>query len=127
MRRAANTRAWLTVLPSTVNGTEMGSQERRDAHFLRYGLYPPELPKYCNGCEARFSISHALDCKKGGIVTARHNELRDGVEDLEGKAFTPSHVCDDPSIYSGRAVSRMKPTPAGSTKPNPTRETPAAP
>ena len=43
---------------------------------------------------------------------ARHNELHDGVADLAGKAFTPSHVRDDPLIYSGRAVKRMKATPA---------------
>ena len=49
------------VLPSTVNGTELGAQEWRDILFLRYGLEPPDLPNYCNGCEARFSISHALD------------------------------------------------------------------
>ena len=127
MRRAAKTRAWLTVLPSTVNGTDLGAQDCRDALFLRYGLELPDLPKYWDGCEVRFSISHSLDCKKGGLVTACHNELRDGVADLAGKAFTLSHVRDDPLIYSGRAVSRMKPTLAGSTKPNPTIETPAAP
>ena len=115
------------MLPSTVNGTELGAQEWCDALFLRYGLEPPDLPKYCDGCEARFSISHALDCKKVGLVTARHNELRDVVADLAGTAFTPSHVRGDPFIYSGRAVSRTKPTPAGSTKPKPTSETPAAP
>ena len=115
------------VLPSTVNVTELGAQEWRDTLFLRYGLDPPDFPKYYDVCDLRFSISHALDCKKGGLVTARHNELHDGVADLAGKAFTPSHVRDDPLIYSGRAVSRTKPTPAGSTKPNPTRETPAAP
>ena len=104
MQREAKTGVWLTVLPSTVNGTELGSHEWRDALFLRYGLYPPDLPKYCDRCEERFSISHALDCKKGGLVTARHNELRDGVVDLAGKAFTPSHVRDNPLIYSGRAV-----------------------
>ena len=86
------------MLPSTVNGTELGSQEWRDALFLRYGLDPPDLPKYFYGCETRCSISHALDCKKGGLVTARHNKLSDGVADLAGKAFTPSHVCDDPLI-----------------------------
>ena len=74
------------MLPSTVNGTELGSQEWRDALFLRYVLDPPDLPKYCDGCKARFSISHALECKKGGLVTARHNELRDGVADLAYKA-----------------------------------------
>ena len=34
--------AWLTVHPSTANGTEMGAQEWRDALFLRYGLEPPD-------------------------------------------------------------------------------------
>ena len=53
---------------------------------------------------------------------ARHNELRDGLADLAGKAFTPFHVRDDPLIYSGHAARRPKPTPDGSTKPNPTSE-----
>ena len=60
---------------------------------------PPYFPKYCDGCNARFSISHALDCKRGGLVTARHNEICDGVADLAGKDFTPSHVRNDPLIY----------------------------
>ena len=51
----------------------------------------------------------------GGLVTARHNELRDGVADLAGKAFTPSHVHNDPLIYSGRAVKRTKATPTGAS------------
>ena len=55
------TGAWLTVLPSTVNGTELGAQEWRGALFLRYGLEPPDLPSHCDGCDAKFSISHALD------------------------------------------------------------------
>ena len=40
--------AWLTVLPSTVNGKELGAQEWRDALFMQYGLDPPDLPKYCD-------------------------------------------------------------------------------
>ena len=43
----------------------------------------------------------------------RHNNLCDGVAYLTGKAFTTSHVSDDPLIYSGRAVKRAKTTPAG--------------
>ena len=49
---------------------------------------------------------------------ARHNELRDEVADLVDKAFTPSHVRDDPLIYSGRSVKRTKATPAGPSKKN---------
>ena len=125
--RAAKTGAWLAMLTSTVNGTELGTQEWRDALFLRYGLDPPDLPSHCDGCDAKFTISHTLDCKKGGLFTARHNELRDGVSDLAGKAFTPAHVRDDPLIYSGRAMSRTKPKPAGSKLTTPSDATTAAP
>ena len=61
LRRVAKTGAWLTVQPSTVNGTELGAQEWRDALFLRYGLEPPDLPTYCDGCQAKFLTSHVLD------------------------------------------------------------------
>ena len=98
--------------PSTVNGTELGAQEWHDALFLRYGLENPDLPKNCDGCQAKFLISHDLDYKKGGLITARHNELHDGVAELAGKAFTPSHVRNNPLIYSGHAVKRKKAAPA---------------
>ena len=101
--------------PSTVYGMELGAQEWCDALFLRYGLEPPDLPTHCDGCQAKFSISHALDCKKGGLVTACHNDLHDGVADLAGKAFTPSHMRDDTLIYSGRAVKRTKDSPDGAS------------
>ena len=49
LRRATKTGAWLKVQPSTINGTEMGAQEWQDAALLRYGIEPPDLPKYCDG------------------------------------------------------------------------------
>ena len=105
--------AWLTVQPSTVNGTDLGAQEWLDALFLPYGLNPPDLPTHCDGCNYRFTISRTLDCKRDGLFMARHNELRDGVADLAGKAFTLSYVRDNPIIYSSRAVKSTKATPAG--------------
>ena len=99
--------------PSTVNGTELGAQEWQDAAFLCYGLEPPDLPKHCDGCNSKFSICHALDCKRGGLVMAHHNELRDGIADLASRAFTPCHVCNNPLIYQGCAVTRKKAQPAG--------------
>ena len=61
MRQATKTGAWLTVQPSTVNGTELGAQEWRDALFLQYSLEPPDLLKYYDGCNAKFKICHALE------------------------------------------------------------------
>ena len=96
------------VQPSTVNGTELGAQEWRDALFLQYGLETPDLPHYCNGHNATFSIFHAPDYELGGLVRTRYNEIRYGVSDLAGKAFTLSHVRDDPLIFAGCAVMRPK-------------------
>ena len=45
--------------------------------------------------------------------TARHNELCDGVAVLDGKAFTPPNVRNNPLIYSGHAAKRTKAAPAG--------------
>ena len=101
MQQAMKTGAWLTVQLYIVNGTELDAQEWRDALFLKCGLDPPELPHYCNGYNATFSICHNLDCKRGGLITARHKELRDGVVDLSVKAFTPSYVHNRPLIFAG--------------------------
>ena len=98
--------------PSKVNGTDLGAQEWRDALFLRYGLEHLDLPTHCDGCQAKFTISHTLDCKKGGLVMKRHKDLCNGVSELAGKAFTPSHVRKDLLIYSGHAVKRTKAPPA---------------
>ena len=59
-------------------------------------------------CNAKFSICQTLDCKRGGLVTARHNELQDGVVDLNGKVFNPSHVHKNPLIFVGCAMKRPK-------------------
>ena len=98
--------------PSAVNGTEPRVQEWRDALFLQYGLDPPDPPNYCDGCNTKFTTCHALDCKSGGLVTARHNKLQERVADLDNKAFTPSHVRDNLLIFTGCAVKRPKAKPA---------------
>ena len=63
LRRGANIGAWLIVLPSTVNGTEMGAQEWRDDLFLCYIIDYSDLPSYCYGCNPASSISQYLDYK----------------------------------------------------------------
>ena len=55
------TGAWLSLLSSTFNDTELGVQEWRDSLFVGYGIEPPDLPSHCDGCGAAFSICHALE------------------------------------------------------------------
>jgi hypothetical protein len=54
------------------------------------------------------SVGHALDCKTGGLIIQRHNEIANKLADLCGKALTPSAVHDKPSIYY--PDSRISPT-----------------
>ena len=104
MGRIQRTGAWISVIPSTVNKMALEAQERRDYFLLRYGIKSPELPDHCDGCGSALSTSHALNCKKGGLIKTRQNKLRDGVANLAGKAFTPTHVRDNPIIFTGYAV-----------------------
>ena len=97
--RGKETGGWLSLMPSMVSGTELSPQEFRDSLHLRYHMRPKDLPKECDGCGHPFSIQHALACKKGGLVHARHDEVRDEVADLAVRAFTPSSVRYEPAIH----------------------------
>ena len=52
--RIQRTGAWLSMLPSIINGMELGVQEWRDYLFLRYGIEPPELSSYYDECGTAF-------------------------------------------------------------------------
>jgi hypothetical protein len=98
-----------------VNGTELSAQEFRDALLMRYGITPPDLPATCDGCEGKFTLQHALSCKKGGLVIFRHNEIRDELVYLAGKALTPSAIRNEPLIHTGRIADVTRPCPTSST------------
>jgi hypothetical protein len=83
---------------------ELSAQEFRDALLLRYARCPPDLQIRCDGCQQKFSVHHALECKRGGLINALHDEIRDELSDLASKAFFPSVVCDEPRIHTSRAA-----------------------
>lgn len=99
VKRGALCGQWLSVMPSTVNGTELSPQEFRDNLLLRYGRSPGDLQETCDGCNKSFSVQHALDCKKGGLITQRHNEIAGELMDWAKKATTPTAVRDEPLIH----------------------------
>ena len=51
-----------------------------------------------------FSIALFLECKKGGLVTQRHDEIKYELQDLATRALIPSVVRDEPQIYPGRSA-----------------------
>ena len=78
----SNISSWLSVLPLARSQFDLSAQELRDGLALRYKKPLLSLPSVCDGCGAPFSIEHALDCHFGGLVTHRHNEVRDAFGDL---------------------------------------------
>ena len=68
---------WLSVIPVEGNHFDMSPNEFRDRLALRYGRTPIDLPTHCDADGEVFSVNHALNCSKGGLVYGRHNELRD--------------------------------------------------
>jgi hypothetical protein len=58
------------------------------ARHLGFSFVPIYTQTY--GCG--LVVRHALECKTGGNVISRHNEIRDEVADLASKAIVPSAV-----------------------------------
>jgi hypothetical protein len=103
-KRARETGGWLNILPDSLNGTELSTEEFLDSLQLRLGFTPTALPEKCDGCGHCFTVEHALTCKKGGLVLLRHNDLAAEWHQLCATALTPSAVSDEPLIHSGRAT-----------------------
>jgi len=68
---------WLSMIPSHDNQFLMSANVFRDSLALRYARTPVKMINVCDGCSQPFDLCHALNCKVGGLVGARHNESRD--------------------------------------------------
>jgi len=90
--------AWLTAMPLRLNGTELSALEFRDALRMRFGLKPSNLPDRCDGCGDPFSVDHAMSCRKGGLVTHRHDDVAGEWHQLCASALSPTKVTDKPII-----------------------------
>ena len=52
-----------------------GKKAFSNAIRIRYDVPPERLPAICVSGDS-LNLQHALSCPKGGLVTTRHNELR---------------------------------------------------
>ena len=49
-------------------------------------------------------MAHGLECKKGGIRTQSHDEIKFELQDLAARAFIPFVIRDEPQSYPGRSA-----------------------
>eukprot|EP00919_Chromeraceae_sp_WS-2016_P073240 GHVR01173212.1.p1 GENE.GHVR01173212.1~~GHVR01173212.1.p1 ORF type:complete len:139 (-),score=24.46 GHVR01173212.1:22-438(-) len=79
---------WLLIKPVSNKGNSLSEREFRDALLIRYGKGLNNLPADCECCGLPTSNTHTLDCKKGGSVLKRHNEVRDEIADLLASTYS---------------------------------------
>ena len=76
--------SWLTTVPLVDQGLVLNKQEFRDSLRLRYNMPLSDLPSKCV-CGEKYTVRHALSCKKGGFVAQRHDGVRNLLTSLTGK------------------------------------------
>ena len=66
---------------------DLAAVEFRDALAMRYSCPLLRMPANCDGCGGPFNLTHALECKKGALVTQQHNKVRDALGDIAALAY----------------------------------------
>jgi len=99
--RLKEAEAWATAVPSIKNGTVLSKEEWDDNFRYRYGIQPLNLPTHCDGCGERFSTERGLNCKHGGLVNERHDDVTSKWEHLAMLAWQPGAVSYKPIVHDG--------------------------
>jgi hypothetical protein len=102
--RARDTGMWLSTIPTHSSRSVLGNEEFQDGIQLRYMKVPNKLPIKCDGCNSDFSVGHAHQCKKGGLVTRRHDEINYELANLMRLIFKKSTVRAEPQIFNGSSA-----------------------
>ena len=76
---------------------------------LRYGMVPHNLCSHCDRCVQAFNVEHALNCKKGGLVGIRHDDVRDEAGAVAAEALSKGRVSYEPFINYSKDSSASAP------------------
>uniref|UniRef100_A0A0G4HN89 Uncharacterized protein n=1 Tax=Chromera velia CCMP2878 TaxID=1169474 RepID=A0A0G4HN89_9ALVE len=76
----------------------LSPEEFRDALTLRYQFKAQGDKRNCEGCGGRWGLQHALNCKRGGHVGRRHNEVNQAWCDLAELAFASAVGKGEPVV-----------------------------
>ncbi len=83
--------SWLSVRPLKEHNFNLSKGEFNDAVNLRYDKPLKNLPSKC-ACGNTFTITHAMNCHRGGFINNRHDNIRNYEASLLKK------VCNDVQI-----------------------------
>ena len=77
------------MVPYLINRANLSEEDFRYKLRIRFGLMPLDLRQTYNGCGDKLMVEHALQCKRGGIVTFHHNNVADEWGTLYVAALIP--------------------------------------
>ena len=78
-------------MPLVDQGLALNKQDLRDSLRLRYNLPLVGLTSQCV-CGNKFTVGHALSCKRGGFVAQRHDGIRNLLTSFINKVCTNVQV-----------------------------------
>ena len=55
--------------------------------YVYKNIYVLRMSVWCDDCGPQSSLEHSLDCKKGGLVTQRHNKVHDSLGDIASLVY----------------------------------------
>ena len=67
--------SWLGALPLQAQGFNLTKGEFQDALAIRYNRPVKNMPSKCP-CDKDFTVTHALNCKSGGFIGVRHDQIK---------------------------------------------------
>ena len=88
MAREKRVSNWLNAHLLKEQGFDLKKELFWDGISMRYGLPLINLPTTC-ACGSKYDFQHSMSCKKGGLVSLRHNDI------LDLTANILSEVCND--------------------------------
>ena len=95
--------SWFNAVALEEQDLTLNRRPFRDSLHLHYNLQLADLPSHC-ACGDRFTVSHALSCKKTDFVAQRHDRIQNLLTSLLSK------ICKEVEVEPMRRSTKDPPS-----------------
>ena len=91
----------MIVVTNILNDMNLSDEGLGDNLHLHFGPELQGIRYRLNDCGENLTVEHDMQCRKGGLVVARHKDVSDELEALSKAALTPKNVSHKTLIIYG--------------------------